>query len=57
MEEWIAKNSNEYIQKAILFSSDRKILSDYKKNGFFADDKLKIQFLDKLVGNVNVLIK
>ena len=32
------------------------VLSDYKKNGFFADDKLKIQFLDKLVGNVNVLI-
>ena len=55
MEEWIAKNSNEYIQKAILFSSDRKILSDYKKklinekrhnkifnNRLFAKDLLNI---------------
>jgi hypothetical protein len=30
--------------------------SDYKSNGYFTDDKLKSQFLDKLGSNVNVLI-
>jgi predicted O-linked N-acetylglucosamine transferase (SPINDLY family) len=55
MEEWIAKNNDEYIEKAILFSSNRKILSDYKKklinekcnnkifnNKLFAKDLFKI---------------
>ena len=31
MEEWIAKNNDEYIDKAIFFSSNRMILSNYKK--------------------------
>ena len=31
MEDWIAKNNDEYIEKAVLFSSNKKILSDYKK--------------------------
>jgi len=30
--------------------------SDYKSKGFYKDDKLKSQFLDKLNSNVNVLI-
>jgi protein O-GlcNAc transferase len=55
MEEWIAKNNEEYIEKAIFFSSNRKILSDYKKklineksenkifnNKLFAQDLLNI---------------
>ena len=55
MEEWIAKNNEEYIDKAIFFSSNRKILSDYKKklineksenkifnNKLFAQDLLDI---------------
>lgn len=32
------------------------VLTDYKNKGFFTDDKLKTQFLDKLGENVNVLI-
>jgi hypothetical protein len=32
------------------------VLSDYKTKGFFTDDKLKSQFLDKLAENINVLV-
>ena len=32
------------------------VFTDYKRKGFFTDDKLKSQFLDKLEENVNVLI-
>lgn len=32
------------------------VFTDYKSKGYFKDDKLKSQFLDKLGGNVNVLI-
>jgi hypothetical protein len=32
------------------------VLTDYKTKGFFQDDKLKSQFLDKLEENVNVLV-
>jgi len=32
------------------------VFTDYKSKGFFTDDKLKTQFLDKLGMNVNVLI-
>ena len=55
MEDWIAKNNDEYIEKAVLFSSNKKILSDYKKklaneksankifnNRLFAKDLLNI---------------
>ena len=55
MEDWIAKNNEEYIEKAVLFSSNKKILSDYKKklaneksankifnNRLFAKDLLNI---------------
>ena len=55
MEDWIAKNNDEYIEKAVLFSSNKKILSDYKKklaneksankifnNKLFAKDLLNI---------------
>ena len=55
MKDWIAKNNDEYIEKAVLFSSNKKILSDYKKklaneksankifnNRLFAKDLLNI---------------
>lgn len=55
MEDWIAKNNDEYIEKAVLFSSNKKILFDYKKklaneksankifnNRLFAKDLLNI---------------
>ena len=55
MEDWIAKSNDEYIEKAVLFSSNKKILSDYKKklaneksankifnNRLFAKDLLNI---------------
>ena len=55
MEDWIAKNNDDYIEKAVLFSSNKKILSDYKKklaneksankifnNRLFAKDLLNI---------------
>jgi len=55
MEDWIAKNNDEYIEKAVRFSSNKKILSDYKKklaneksankifnNRLFAKDLLNI---------------
>ena len=55
MEEWIAKNNDDYIEKAIFFSSSKEILSDYKKklikekcenkifnNNLFAQDLLNI---------------
>jgi len=55
MSEWIAKNEDEYFRKAVLFSSNSKILSNYKKkliknrdtnqifdNKLFSQDLLKI---------------